>query len=130
MSYLVKRAKPECLRVVAYLATRVTKCTVDDIEKLGRLMRYAADTSDRAVLFRPGSLGINVRIFVDAAYGAHADGKSHTGSCVVIGDVGAVHCKSSKQSIVTKSSLEAELVALPDSANQGLYLINFLKSQG
>ena len=71
-----------------------------------------------------------VRLYVDAAYGVHGDGKSHTGSCVVIGDVGAVHCKSCKQSIVTKSSTEAELIALSDSANQGLYIRNFLLAQG
>jgi hypothetical protein len=41
-----------------------------------------------------------------------------------------VRCKSTKQSIVTKSSTEAELVALSDSANQGLYLGNFLHEQG
>ena len=93
-------------------------------------MRDAADTSDRAIVFRHGSLGLSVRIFIDAAYGEHADRKSHTGSCVVIKDVGAVHCKSSELSIVTMSSLEAELMALPDSANQGLYLRNFLISQG
>ena len=130
LSYLAKRAKPECLTAVAYLATRVTRCTTDDVEKLKRLLKYVADTRERGVVFRPGSKGICVRVFIDAAYGVHADGKSHTGSCVVIGDVGAVHCKSSKQSIVTKSSTEAELVALSDSANQGLYIRNFLISQG
>ena len=130
LSYLARRAKPECLTAVSYLATRVTRCTWDDIEKLKRLMRYITDTKDRGVTIRPGTLGICVRVFVDAAYGVHADRKSHTGSCVVIGDVGAVHSRSTKQSIVTKSSTEAELVALSDSANQGLYLRNFLISQG
>ena len=130
LSYLAKRAKPECLTAIAYLATRVTRCTADDIDKLKRLLRYVASTKERGVTLRPGALGICVRVFIDAAYGVHADGKSHTGSCVVIGDVGAVHCKSSKQSIVTKSSTEAELVALSDSANQGLYIRNFLISQG
>lgn len=82
------------------------------------------------MVFSPGAPGICVRVFIDAAYGVHSDGKSHTGSCVVIGDLGAVHCKSSKQSIVTKSSTEAELIALSDSANQGLYIRNILLSQG
>ena len=78
----------------------------------------------------PGAGGITVELFVDASYGVHYDGKSHTGSCVVIGDVGAVHCRSSKQLIVTKSSTEAELVGLSDSANQGIFIRNFLISQG
>ena len=130
LSYLAKRAKPECLTAVAYLATRVTKCMGDDVEKLRRVLKYVADTVERGVVFRPGKLGLCVRVFIDAAYGVHSDGRSHTGSCVVIGDVGAVHCKSSKQSIVTKSSTEAELIALSDSANQGLYVRNFLLSQG
>ena len=60
----------------------------------------------------------------------HADGKAHTGSCVVIGDVGAVHCRSVKQQIVSKSSTEAELIGLSDSANQGLFVRTFLLAQG
>jgi hypothetical protein len=44
--------------------------------------------------------------------------------------VGAVHCKSTKKKIVTKSSTEAELVALSDSCNQGLHVKRFLQAQG
>ena len=69
-------------------------------------------------------------MLVDAAYGLHADGKSYTGSCIVIGDKVAVHCKSCKQQIVTKSSTEAVLVVLSDSANQGIHVRNFLIAQG
>jgi hypothetical protein len=71
-----------------------------------------------------------VRLFVDASYGVHKDGKSHTGSCVVLGEVGAVHCTSSKQDIVVKSSTEGELVAASNSANQGLHSRQFLIAQG
>ena len=71
---------------------------------------------------KPEMLGVYGRLYVDAAYGVHGDGKSHT--------VGAVHCKSSKQSKVTKSGTEAELIALSESANQGLYIRNFLIGQG
>ena len=128
--YLAKRTKPECLTAVSYLTTRVTKCTVDDLEKLQRLIRYIRATRDHGLVLMPGAGGVSVKLYVDASYGVHHDGKSHTGSCIVIGDVGAVHCRSSKQLIVTKSSTEAELVGLSDSANQGLFIRTFLIAQG
>ena len=120
--YLAKRARPDCLTAVAFLATRVTKCTV--------VIEYVCATRERGIVFAPGEKGIVVSVLIDAAYGVHADGRSHMGSCIVIGDSGAVHCKSSKQQIVTKSSTEAELVALSDSANQALYLRSFIMAQG
>ena len=74
-------------------------------------------------------MGVQVRLYVDASYGVHTDGRSHTGSCVVIGDVGSVHCRLTKQQIVTKSSTEAELVGLSDSANEAIHIQDFLSLQ-
>jgi hypothetical protein len=91
---------------------------------------YVNVTKERGVILRPGRDGIIVKIYIDASYGVHADGKSHTGSCIVVGVTGAVHCKSSKQQIVTTSSAEAELVALSDSASQGLHMRSFIIAQG
>jgi hypothetical protein len=71
-----------------------------------------------------------VRVYIDASYGVLPDGKSHTGSCIVVGEIGAIHRKSGKQQKVTKSSAEAELVALSDSASQGLHTRNFIMAQG
>jgi hypothetical protein len=88
MLYHAKKSRPECPAAVAFLATRVTKCTEHDWEKLTRLLRYINDTKERGIVLRPEKCGIIVRVFIDAAYGVHADGKSHTGSCVVIGDSG------------------------------------------
>ena len=98
---------------VAYLATRVTRCTRDDVVKLDRLMRYVKGTKERGIVLIIREEGVNVKVYIDEVYGIHADGKSHTGSCVVIGQVGPVHCKSCKQTIVSKSSTEADLIALP-----------------
>jgi hypothetical protein len=129
--YLAKRTRWECLPAVSYLATRVTRCTVVDVEKLHRLVRYIIGTADLGVVLRPGELGIVVRLYVDASCGVHHDGKSHTGACVVIGDTGAVHCTSVKQDIVVKSSKEGELVAVvSNAANQGLSSRQFLIAQG
>ena len=98
--------------------------------KLDRLLKYVSATRDRGLVFAAGSKGIVVSVLIDAAYGVHADGKSHTGSCVVVGERGAVHSKSAKQQIVTKSSTEAELVALSDSTNQALHVRHFIIGQG
>jgi hypothetical protein len=128
--YLAKKARPDFLLVVSYLATRVSRCTKDDLVKLTRLLRYLRETRDRGLLPMPGKRGITVSTYIDAAYGVHQDLKSHSGSCVVIGDLGAVNCRSTKQQIVVKSSMEGELVALSDCVNQALYLRHFLIGQG
>jgi hypothetical protein len=130
MLYLAKRVRPECLTAVAYLATRVTRCDGDDVEKLHRLIRYVRGTKEMGIVLRPGKEGMGVSLYVDASYGVHADGRSHTGACVVIGSVGAVHCRSTKQSILSKSSTEAELIGMSDAANQAIYMRNFLEQQG
>jgi hypothetical protein len=115
---------------MALLATRVSRYTEHDWEKLVRLLRYVNVTKERGLILRPGRDGIIVKVYIDASYGVHADGKSHSGSCIVVGVTGAVHCKSSKQQIVTKSSAKAELVALSDSASQGLHMRSFIIAQG
>lgn len=128
--YLAKRARPDCLTAVSFLATRVQKCTSADLVKLDRLLRYIRSTKDRGLVLRPGRDYTTVSVYIDAAYGVHSDGKSHTGSCVVLGESATIHCKSSKQGIVTKSSTEAELVALSDSCNQGIHVRRFMSGQG
>jgi hypothetical protein len=128
--YVGKRTKPECLITVAYLATRVGKANEEDMGKLRRLIRYMRGTLDRGICLRPGPMGASVRNFVDAAYGVHPDGKSHTGTCIMIGEAGPVHVRSNKQSIVTKSSTEAELVGTSDSCNEAFYIRNFIIAQG
>ena len=74
---------------------------------------------------------MGVKTYIDAAYGVHtSSGKSHTGCAVVLGEGGPVYNKSTKQKIVTKSSTEAELIALSDSVSQSIHMRNFLMAQG
>lgn len=128
--YLCKRVRPECLTTVAFLATRVTKTDQEDLGKLRRVLRYISCTRGRGLCLRPGSLGIQVRAYIDAAYGVHQDCKSHTGCAIVIGDAGPTFVLSGKQSIVTKSSTEAEVVATSDSSSQAFHVRNFVIAQG
>jgi hypothetical protein len=128
--YLAKRVKPECLTTVSYLATRVNKADTDDIGKLNRLLRYLRYSAGRGIRLCPGERGVCVRAYIDAAYGVHVDGKSHTGSALMIGDNGLCYVKSGKQSITVKSSTEAEFVGTSDHMNQAFHVRNFIIAQG
>jgi hypothetical protein len=130
MLYLAKRVRPECLTSVSFLSTRVQCCDQDDIAKLRRLLGYLRYTRDRGIVLRIGD-NMTVSAYIDAAYGVHQQsGKSHTGCAIVLGDAGPVYSKSCKQRIVTKSSTEAELVGLSDTATQAIHLRNFIVAQG
>jgi len=128
--YLAKRVRPECLTAVSFLATRVHACDIDDLAKLRRLHGYIKGTPDRGIALRVGE-NMTVKGYIDAAYGVHSgSGKSHTGCAIVLGETGAIFVKSAKQKIVTKSSTEAELVGLSDTASQAIHLRNFVLCQG
>lgn len=128
--YLAKRVRPECLTAVAFLTSRIHVCDQDDLAKLRRLLGYLGGSKERGIVLRIGD-EINVKAYIDASYGVHQDsGKSHTGCAIVIGDGGPVFAKSTKQRIVTKSSTEAELVGLSDSASVAINVRNFVIDQG
>ena len=130
MLYLSKRVKPECLTAVAFLSTRVEVCDIDDLAKLHRLLGYLRASRHRGIVLRIGE-HMTIRSYIDAAYGVHTvSGRSHTGCAIVVGSAGPVYVKWSKQKIVTKSSTEAELVAVSDTASQCIHLRNFVIAQG
>ncbi len=52
--------------------------------------------------------------YIDAAFAAHDDSKSHSGMVVFIASI-LVYASSKKQGCVTKSPTECELVALTDN---------------
>ena len=128
--YLAKRTRPEILTTVAFLCTRVTKSNLDDVKKLERLLSYLSGNKERGIVLRPGLKGMQVRQYIDAAYGVHTDCKSSSGGVTVLGDAGPISATSCKQSIVTKSSSEAELVASSDLMNGPFYVRRLLIAQG
>jgi hypothetical protein len=126
--YLAKRIRPDILLTVSFLCTRVTKATERDVIKLGRLVNYVRCTKETTLTLKV-EYPIRIFCFVDASYGDHHDGKSHTGAAITLG-AGVFFSKSSKQKIVSKSSTEAELVAITDCMGDLLFVRNLLLYQG
>ena len=127
--YLAKRIRPDILCATNFLSTRVQCPTQEDLNKLKRIYMYLNGTQTLGLRLECNKTGMEIYTFVDAAYGVHADGKSHTGASISLGR-GAIYTRSTKQKIVSKSSTEAELIALSDSSGQAIWTRNFLLGQG
>jgi len=73
--------------------------------------------------------GEEQKLWVDSSYVVHPDVKIHTGIYMTLGK-GATYTASYKQKQNTKSSTEAELVAIDDTMGQVLWTRYFLAAQG
>jgi hypothetical protein len=110
--YGAKRTYPEVLPVTTYLASRYWKATEEDMDKAKRVVAYMLNDMDHALVLECSSN--NIVACADASYAEHHDAKSHTGGCVGLESGEGVSYfifVSNKQSIVAKSSCEAELIA-------------------
>jgi hypothetical protein len=126
--FLCKRARPDIQLAVAFLTTRVSQPDIDDWKKLKRLISYLRGTEEFVLTLSADNTHV-LKWDIDAAYAVHKDMKSQTGGVMTMGE-GAAIAASLKQKINTKSSTEAELVAVDDLMGPILWTNYFLQEQG
>ena len=71
----------------------------------------------------------SMRWWIDASYAVHLSMHGHTGATMAMGN-GSVYSSSWKQRIVTRSSMESEVVGVYDVLPQILWTRKFLEDQG
>jgi hypothetical protein len=91
------------------------------------VLKYLNGTVGQNLILRAEDLKLVA--YVDAAFGCHSDGKSHTGLVITFGGANVLS-KSSKQKIVTTDSTESELVGLSDMMTPVMQCADFLNDQG
>jgi hypothetical protein len=126
--FLAKRARPDLQQAVAFLTTRVKQPDKDDYKKLGRVMKYLRADPHLPLTLEADDTRI-MKWWVDASFAVHPDMKSHTGATASLGK-GSVYTASTRQKLNTKSSTEAELVAVDDVMPMILWTRYFLNAQG
>jgi hypothetical protein len=126
--YVAIRARMDLLLAVAFLTTRVSKCTVEDERKLKRTLEYIKGTIDLEYILGADDL-TKLRTWVDASYAVHPDMRSHTGGVMSFG-TGGLAGKSWKQKLNVKSSTEAETVGASDYLPHTLWVQMFMQAQG
>ena len=126
--FLTMRSRPDIRLAVAFLCTRVKEPTTYDWFKLVRMMNFLKRTKEDCLTLAMDDSS-NIVWSIDAAFAVHPDMKSHTGMSMTMGK-GAVISLSRKQKLNTRSSTEAELVAVDDCMAQVLWTRYFLEAQG
>ena len=91
-------------------------------------MKYLKTTQDDCLILEYDGKK-KIEWYVDAAFAVHNDFRSHTGATMTMGK-GSVTSFSTKQKLNTRSSTEAELVAVDDAMSQILWSWSFLQHQG
>ena len=128
--YLSKRTRPDILLAVNFLCTRVQCPNMGDYLKLVRVLRYLYGTSDQALVMSMDNTTnetITLHVYIDASYSVHEDQKSHSSMIITLGE-GAVLAMSTKQKCISKSSTEAELIAVTDLLPEAFHLRKIIEA--
>ena len=113
--YISTHVRPDILLPVNFLCSRADKFDADDELKMIRILKYLHGTAKLGITLKSEFIKpLNIDVYADASFAIHtADRRSHSGLCIQIGS-STILCKTGKQSLVTTSSTEAELVACAD----------------
>ena len=115
------------MTTVAFLTTRVKSPTEEDMDKLGRVIKYLRFTQDLKLTLECDDV-TKIICRADGAHAVHPDMRGHTGGMLTLGK-GAVYSTSTRQKINTKSSTETELVAAGEVLTQAIWCKNFIQEQ-
>jgi hypothetical protein len=103
--YAVTRTRPDASLPVIFLTTRVLTPTIQDQNKLNRVLKYFNGSKELGIfLGLSADNDLRVICYADASHGTHFNGKSHTGIIISHGR-GSIMAKSMKQK---KSYAEAQ----------------------
>ncbi len=126
--FVAKRGRPDILLAISFLTTRVKKPDEDDWKKLCRVLSYLSSTLDFVL-----TLGCNqlesLTWYIDGSYAVHGNMKGQSGA-ILMTDGCTLLARSNKQKVNTRSSTEAELIAVDDALPTVQWTKNFMKDQG
>jgi len=121
LMFLATRTRPDLLLTLSVLSTKARGPNIHDMERLDRVVGYLKETEDKGLMLNIKDMRLNA--YFDASWACHNDLKGHTGIIITLGHNGfPLICKSKKQKVVSRSSTEAELIAVFEGLDFLLYI--------
>ena len=118
---------------VSFLSKRMQAPTLEDKLKLLRVLFWIKQHPDGGITIRDNpDEELKIQVWADASDNSHYDGKGHTGIFIAIGDEtgSPLYFASKVQSLVSRSSTEAELIAVYQSIPIALWAMEALTEWG
>jgi hypothetical protein len=118
---------------VSFLSKRMRAPTEEDKTKLLRVLYWLKEHPDGGLTIRDNpDEPLLIKVWADASDNSHHDGKGHTGIFISIGDItgSPIYYASKVQSLVSRSSTEAELIAVYQAIPNALWTMEALTEWG
>ncbi|KAL9227880.1 hypothetical protein vseg_003521 [Gypsophila vaccaria] len=90
------------------------------------ILKYLRRTKDRFLVFG-GESELRVKGYTDASFQTDRDDMKSQSGYIFLLNGGAISWKSSKQSVITDSTTEAEYVAASEAAKEAVWIRQFLE---
>lgn len=130
ISYLAQMTRPDLLYSVSVVASKSNNPTQYDLRSVKRILRYIIGTADYGLHFCSDS-DFQLVAYADASFASRDLSRSQSGYCFSLGRSNAMfYARSSKQTIVTLSSTEAEYVSLFHCSTEVVFLRRLLEELG
>jgi hypothetical protein len=97
------------------LCSRTRKPTEEDQVKLTRVLNYVRTTSELGLVYKKQK-DLKLAVYCDAAHLIHSDMHGHTGIVLRLG-TSTIYCESKKQTLISQSSTESELISCNTACN-------------
>jgi len=126
LMFLATRTRPDILLTLSVLSSKARAPNKADMERLDRVVGYLSATKDMGLRMEINDMMLYA--YFDASWASHSDLKGHSGIILTLGHNGfPIYCKSQKQKVVSRSSTEAELIAMFHGLDYLLYIRRLLE---
>lgn len=125
LNYVQTCTRPDISFAVGMLGQYQSNPGMDHWKAAKKVLRYLQGTKDLMLTYRRSD-HLEVIGYSDLDYGGYVDSRKSTFGYVFLLAEGAVSWKSAKQSVLTTSTMEAEIVACFEATNHALWMRNFI----
>jgi hypothetical protein len=130
LMYLAVGTRPDIAYAVGALSRFNANPGRAHWKQVQHVFKYLAGTRDLMLCYGPGQDSTRLQIYSDADYAGDVDSaRSTSGHTVFIGKC-LVNWSSKRQSVVAKSTTEAEYIAANEAGSDGVWFRNFMSELG